>query len=86
VQATHRAEAELAELQRPSGRDLGWCEGYEQAHRAWHAFSPSSKLNSPYGLDNGYPAADVINEGRLSLCSHFQVNIVSIYGPLQIYP
>lgn len=36
VQATHRAEAKPAELQRPGERDPGWSEVDEQADMAWY--------------------------------------------------
>ncbi len=61
VQATHRAEAEPAELQRPGGRNPGWREGDEQADRAWYACSPTSELSGLEGLGNGYPTMDLIN-------------------------
>ena len=61
VQATHRAEAEPAELQRPGERASGWREGDEQADRAWYACSPTSELSGLEGLGNGYPTMDLIN-------------------------
>ena len=61
VQATHRANAEPAELQRPGGRNPGWREGDEQADRAWYACSPTSELSGLEGLGNGYPTMDLIN-------------------------
>lgn len=65
-QATHRANAEPAELQRPGGRNPGWREGDEQADRAWYACSPASELSGINGLGNGHPATDLINNAELA--------------------
>lgn len=66
VQATHRANAEPAELQRPGGRNPGWREGDEQADRAWYACSPASELSGINGLGNGHPATDLINNAYIN--------------------
>lgn len=66
VQASHRAEAEPAELQRPGGRNPGWREGDEQADRAWYACSPASELSDLEGLGNGYLTSDLINKALLN--------------------
>ncbi len=47
-QAAHRAEAKPAELQRPSGRNLGWREDHVQGHRTRYACSAGRQL-SPFG-------------------------------------
>lgn len=65
VQATHRSEAEPAELQRPGERAPGWREGDEQADRAWYACSPASELSGLEGLGNGYLTSDFINKASV---------------------
>ncbi len=71
VQATHRANAEPAELQRPGGRNPGWREGDEQADRAWYACSPASELSGINGLGNGHPATDLVNNADNTSKSEF---------------
>lgn len=56
-----RAEAELAQLQRAGGRDLGRGESYEQGHWPWYACSAAHQLSEANRLGTGCPPSDLIN-------------------------
>ncbi len=71
VQATHRANAEPAELQRPGGRNPGWRKVMNKLIGAWHACSPASELSGINGLGNGHPAIDLVNNADNTSKSEF---------------